>query len=461
MFNSSTPLHFTGIGGIGMSGLAILCHASGHPVSGSDLRSTGLTRRLAAMGMRIVQGHEAGNVPAEAGALIYTSALDSSNPEVAEARRRGIPMLHRGELLAELMRGRRGVAVGGSHGKTTTTSMLASAALRAGIDPTVYVGTTAPWLDGLNARPGAGDVMIAECDESDGSFLKLDPAIAIITNIDREHLDHYGGFDGVLRAFAEFTRRAARKGCAIVCWDDPEARRVAAATEGRVLTYGRSAGSQFRIEGEVPGAASSDFSLQGPEGLAGRFTINAPGGHNVLNAAAALLGARELGIQLDVAGEALALYPGAGRRLELKGEERGVTVIDDYGHHPTEVRATLEALRLRNPQRLFVLFQPHRYTRTRDLIDEFTGAFSAADCVRILDVYAASEPPIEGVTGEALAARIRAAGHADCRYAGSLEAAVASCVAEARAGDLVLTLGAGSITEAGPRILEGLRRENP
>jgi len=458
MFDPATPLHFTGIGGIGMSGLALLCHAAGHPVSGSDLRSTELTGSLASMGMRIAQGHAAEHLPPDAGALVYTSALDASNPEVAEARRRGLPVIHRGALLAELMAGRRSVAVGGSHGKTTTTSMAATIAIDAGLDPSVYVGTTASWLGGLNARAGMGEVMIAECDESDGSFLLLRPAIAVITNIDREHLDHYGSFEGVKAAFAEF---AARAGCVIACIDDDEVRSMLAGAEASALTYGRSGDALFRIEHESHGPAASEFSLRGPRGLAGRFRINAPGAHNVLNATAAIAVALELGVSPEAAAAALSGYSGAGRRMEFKGSERGIAIVDDYGHHPTEVRATIEALRLRRPARLYVLFQPHRYTRTRDLMDEFSTAFTAADCVRVLDIYAASETPIPGVSGAELAARIRAAGHPDCLYAGPPDGAVAASLVELRPGDLVLTLGAGSITEAGPRILAELRKEHP
>jgi UDP-N-acetylmuramate--alanine ligase len=310
----------------------------------------------------------------------------------------------------------------------------------------------------LNARAGKGEIMIAECDESDGSFLLLRPAIAVITNIDREHLDHYDGFEGVRAAFAEF---AARAGCVVACCDDAEVRSAVAGASGGVLTYGRSGDAMFRIEDESYGPSASEFSLHGPGGLEGRFRINAPGAHNVLNATAAIAVALELGVSPEAANAALAGYSGAGRRMEFKGEDGGIAVIDDYGHHPTEVRATIEALRLRRPARLYVLFQPHRYTRTRDLMDEFSQAFAAADCVRVLDIYAASEAPIPGVSGAELAARIRAAGHPDCLYAGPLDGAVAESLVELKPGDLVLTLGAGSVTEAGPRILAELRKERP
>lgn len=460
MFDSRLLLHFTGIGGIGMSGLAVLWHEMGRPVSGSDLRSTPLTARLAAMGMRIAQGHAAGNIPAEAAALVYTSALDGSNPEVAEARRRGLPLVHRGELLAEIMRKRDGVAVGGTHGKTTTASLLASIALKAGLDPTVFVGTTAPWLDGLNARLGAGSVMISECDESDGSFLELSPLIAIITNIDREHVEHYGSFEGVREAFARFANRASLEGGVVACIDDPLVREMIPEVRRRIWSYGRSADAEFRISQESAGAASSGFTVCRRGVELGHFTVNLPGGHNVLNATAALAAALELGAPADAAREALAEFSGIGRRMEWKGAEGGVTVIDDYGHHPTEIRATLAALRLRQPGRLYVLFQPHRFTRTRDLMEEFGAAFAGAEAVRVLEIYAASEPPIAGVSGAALARKIEESGHPDCRFAGSLEEAVKEAASEVRPGDLVLTLGAGSITEAGPKLLEALRNRS-
>ena len=460
MFDSRAPLHFTGIGGIGMSGLAILCHSMGRSVSGSDLRATALTGRLAALGIPVAQGHAAVNLPPDAAALVYTSALDQANPEVAEARRRGLPLVHRGELLAELMRTRTGVAAGGSHGKTTTASLLGAIALHAGLDPTLYIGTTVPWLDGLNARLGAGNIMIAECDESDGSFLHLSPAIAIITNIDREHLDHYGGFEGLRAAFVEFANRVSFDGGVVACVDDPEVRSVLPAIRRRVWTYGRSQDAAFRISGESPAPGASTVL---PAAARQAAWVASPcvrsGAHNVLNAAASLVAAQQLGIPLQAAREALAGFSGIGRRMEHKGTEQDVTVIDDYGHHPTEIRATLQALRLRNPNRLFVLFQPHRYTRTRDLFEQFSHAFADAGAVRVLDIYAASESPIEGVTGAELAGRIRAAGHPDCCYAGSLQAAVGTSLSELKAGDLVLTLGAGSITEAGPMILAGLRKE--
>lgn len=456
MFYSAQQLHFTGIGGIGMSGLAELCLAAGCGVTGSDAKLSKVTARLESLGIGIKEGHAAENVPAGATALIATSAVKADNAEVLEAKRRGLPVVLRGELLAELMKGKRGVAVGGSHGKTTTTSMLAQAALNAGLDPTVFVGTLAPFLGGSNARAG-GEVFITECDESDGSFLELAPEYAVITNIDKEHLDHWKTFEGVVAGFLKFANRVAYTGAVVACTDDGTVREMLKSVRRRAIRYGREEGAELRVEGEESGAGGSRFRLRRGGADWGEFRLNVLGRHNVLNACAAAAVLNELGVGLDGIRAGLAEYRGTGRRMELRGTERGVTVIDDYGHHPTEVKATLEALRLGAPKRLVVLFQPHRYTRTQSLMEEFGGSFGAADAVRVTSIYEASEAPIEGVTGEALAAKIRAWGHADCRYAGGLEEAVVELCRELREGDVVLTLGAGSVTQAGAMILRSLK----
>ncbi|MGC4054646.1 MAG: UDP-N-acetylmuramate--L-alanine ligase [Paludibaculum sp.] len=459
MFFEAQPLHFAGIGGIGMSGLAEIYHALGCAVTGSDVKLSAITSRLEQLGIRVREGHAAANLPADAAALIVTSALRPDNPELVEARRRGLPVVLRGELLADLMSGRKGVAVGGSHGKTTTTSMLACIALEAGLDPTVFIGTLVPFLNGSNARLG-GDLMITECDESDGSFLELAPAYSIVTNIDREHLDHYGTFENAKQAFVRFANRVAFRGAAILCVDDPEVRGVLPEIRRRTITYGTSPDAILRLSEIQTGTAGSRFRLALAGADLGTFELNVLGRHNVLNATAAIAAARELGVPLDQIRLGLAAYRGTGRRMELKGTARGITVMDDYGHHPTEVRATLAALRLTRPGRLVVLFQPHRYTRTRALMPEFAGAFGDADLVRIVDLYEASETPIEGVNSPALAEAVQAQGHPDCRYAGSLAQAVETMANELREGDLVLTLGAGSVTQAGPMLLARLRKES-
>lgn len=454
MFLQQQPLHFTGIGGIGMSGLAEIYHALGCPVTGSDVRLSVVTQRLETLGIRVTEGHDASNVPAGAAAVIVTSAVKDDNPELIEARRRGLPVVLRGELLAELMRTRRGVAFGGSHGKTTSSSMAACVALDAGMDPTIFIGTLVPFLGGSNARLG-GDLLITECDESDGSFLELAPILSVITNIDREHLDYYKTFENVQNAFVRFANKLAWHGAAIVCIDDPEVRSLIPRMRRRLIRYGQSAGADLRIHDARSGDTGSTFHLtRGAEEL-GEFHLRVLGTHNVLNATAVVAAMLELEVPLEKIRTGLAKYRGTGRRMELKGTAAGVTVIDDYGHHPTEVRATLAALRLMRPKRLVVLFQPHRYTRTQLLMDEFATAFGDADAVRVMEIYAASEPPLEGVTALALVERIRANGHADCALAGTAE----ELRQQLRAGDLVLTLGAGSVTQMGPRLLDELRRE--
>jgi len=453
MFFPPQALHFTGIGGIGMSGLAELCLAEGCPVSGSDLKLNALTARLAERGARITEGHTASGVPSEARAIVVTTAASPDNPEIVEARRRGLPVVRRGELLAEMMRGRRGVAVCGSHGKTTTTAMIATAAAAAGADPTAFIGGRVPQFDGANARSGKGCWFITEADESDGSFLELSPEIALITNVDREHLDHYGSFAAVQQAFLTYANRTAFYGSVILCLDDTYAARLIPQIRRRVVTYGHDGEAMLHITSAVSDARGSRFTLQGR----GDFEIPVLGPHNVLNAAAAVGACLEMGLDADAIRAQLRGFLGVGRRMEIKGRRGGITVVDDYGHHPAEIRATLAALRLTGAPRIVVLFQPHRFTRTQALADEFGSAFGSADLVRICDIYAASEPAVAGVTSESLVERLRTAGHADVRYTGTLQESVASLARELRPGDLVVTLGAGSITQAGPELLQFIK----
>ncbi|MDX2153797.1 MAG: UDP-N-acetylmuramate--L-alanine ligase [Bryobacteraceae bacterium] len=443
MFLRPQPVHFTGIGGIGMSGLAEILLRSGFRVSGSDLQRNASTERLAAMGARIEQGHQAEYV-GDAAVLVATSAVNAANPEVGEARRRRIPVVSRGELLAELMRPQYGICVAGSHGKTTTTSMIASVLIEAGLDPTVVVGGKLDALGGSNARLGGSEYFVAETDESDGSFLLLHPVIAVITNIDREHVDYYPTMDATRDAFRRFLAKVPFYGAIVACADDDNVREILPQARGRVITYGRSAGAHYQVTGD-----SSPFRIEG----VGTFEVGVPGAHNVLNAAATVAVGLELGVKTEVMQAALARFRGAGRRFERKGEAAGVSVIDDYGHHPTEIAATLEAARGAGFARVHVLFQPHRYTRTQALMEEFAGCFGRADSVYVLDVYAASEPAIPGVTGAALAARIP---HA--QYAASVPEAVSALVAGARAGDAIITQGAGSVWQAGELLLEALWR---
>ena len=459
MFFKPQPVHFTGIGGIGMSGLAEVLLELGYRVSGSDLRLSPITRRLAARGAVIHEGHAAENI-AGANAVIVSSAVRADNPEVVEARRLGIPVIPRGELLAEMMRLKYGIAVAGSHGKTTTTSMVAAILMAAGKDPTVVVGGLSATMRGSNARVGKGDYLVVESDESDGSFLKLAPILAVVTNIDREHLDHYADLDEIKAAFIEFVNKVPFYGLAILCLDDENVQSILPRINRRVLTYGTSAQAGMRVTRGSSGHLATRFHLEYQGRDLGCFRLPIPGEHNVLNAAAAAAAGLELDVPLETIREALAGFGGVDRRFQIKGSEGGVTVIDDYGHHPTEIRATLAAARACNYGRVHVLFQPHRYTRTEALMDDFARAFHQADTVHLLDIYGASEAPIEGVSSGALAARMEEFGHRGVYYAGAMEAGIQSITAAAGTGDAVITLGAGNVSQSGERILEVLGSRN-
>lgn len=456
MFFKQQHFHFTGIGGIGMSGIAEVLLNLGYTISGSDLRLSPITERLAKMGARIVEGHAAENVDA-ANAVVVSSAVDQQNPEVVEARRLGIPVIPRGELLAELMRLKFGIAIAGSHGKTTTTSMVATILSDSGLDPTVVVGGRVGTMGGSNARVGRSDFLVVESDESDGSFLKLSPILAVVTNIDREHLDHYKDIDEIRAAFRDFVNKVPFYGAAILCLDDENVQRILPAINRRTITYGTSAQVDLAIAEPDCGHFASDFRLRMGGKDLGKFHLKVPGFHNVLNAAAAVAIALELEVAPGRIREALASFAGVDRRFQTRGQERGVTVIDDYGHHPTEIRATLAAARLCEYRRLLAIFQPHRYTRTAALADEFARSFNLADQVYLLDIYAASEKPIPGVGAAELAEKLRAYGHRSVRYVGTIDAAVEAVAAEAQPGDLVMTLGAGNVWQAGDRLLERLR----
>jgi len=458
MFFRPQHVHFTGIGGIGMSGIAEVLLNLGYRISGSDVKLSPITARLAGMGATVFEGHAASNIEG-ARALVVSSAVDEQNPEVQEARRLPIPVIPRGELLAELMRLKYGIAVAGSHGKTTTTSMTATILNYAGLDPTVVVGGRVGTMGGSNARVGHSDFLLVESDESDGSFLKLAPIIAVVTNVDREHLDHYPTLEAIRSAFIEFVNRVPFYGAAIVCLDDPNVQGMLPEIRRRTITYGTTAQADLEALEIACGQFSSDFSLRHRDSRLGAFQLRIPGRHNVLNAVAAIAVALELEVKPDVIREALATFSGVDRRFQLRGAERGVTVIDDYGHHPTEIRATLEGARNCGFRRIHVLFQPHRYTRTFHLMDEFARSFHLADSVFVMDIYAASEKPIEGVTAEALVERIRQFGHRGVEYIGSLENGVDALARAAREGDLALTLGAGSVTQAADKVLAKLRVE--
>jgi len=458
MFFRPQHLHFAGIGGIGMSGIAEVLLNLGFPISGSDLKLSPITDRLAAMGARIHEGHAAANI-AGARALVVSSAVDDQNPEVIEARRLQIPVIPRGELLAELMRLKYGIAVAGSHGKTTTTSMTATILNYAGLDPTVVVGGRVGTMGGSNARLGRSDFLVVESDESDGSFLKLSPIIAVVTNVDREHLDHYPSLDAIRAAFLEFVNKVPFYGAAIVCLDDRNVQGLLPEIRRRTITYGTTTQADVEATDIACGPAGSEYRLRHRAADLGRFALRIPGRHNVLNSMAAITVAIELEVKPDVIREALATFSGVDRRFQLRGKERGISVVDDYGHHPTEIRATLDGARLCGFQRIHVLFQPHRYTRTFHLMDEFARCFHQADTVFVMDIYAASEKPIEGVTAQSLTDRIRQFGHRGVEYVGTMDAGVEALYTVASEGDLVLTLGAGNVWQAGEKLLERLRSE--
>ena len=461
MFANIQRVHFVGIGGIGMSGIAEVLLTLGYKISGSDLKLSPVTTRLKKLGATIFEGHAAENIDG-AEVVVTSSAISSKNPEVGEAHRRHIPVIQRAEMLAELMRLKYGIAIAGMHGKTTTTSMVAAVLAAGGLDPTIIVGGRVDAIDS-SARLGKSHYLVAEADESDRSFLKLSPILSVVTNIDREHMDCYRDMADVESTFVEFMERVPFYGMVVICNDDPRLQALAPRIHRRIMTYGRREGSDFEItrsETELGGASEKPYSIFGVRyrGKAlGDFHLYVPGAHNVLNATAAIA----VGIGLDVAvsdiRSALEKFRGVDRRFQLRGTVDGVAVIDDYGHHPTEIKATLAAARQCGYKKIHVIFQPHRYTRTQLLMEDFATAFGDADSVYVLDVYAASENPIPGATGESLARTIRERGEKPAKYLSSFAEAAQAVAAESAEGEMVLTLGAGNVSQLGPQILEQLR----
>ena len=447
-------VHFVGVGGVGMSGLAEILRSLSFDVSGSDLRGSSTTARLEGIGVRVDVGHRSENV-AGADVVVYSSAISGENPEIVEARALGTPVITRAEMLAELMRLKYGVAIAGSHGKTTTTSLVATVLRAAGLDPTVVVGGKMAAL-GSNARLGAGDLLVAEADESDGSFLRLSPTIAVVTNIDPEHLDHYGTHEDIKNAFVEFAARVPFYGLAVLCLDHPHVQDILPRVQRRYVTYGTNPQSDYSARGiQFRGLETSFNAYRRGEPLGG-FTVKMPGAHNVLNCLATIAVADELEVPLDVTKQALSTFGGVARRFTIVGEVAGRTLVDDYGHHPAEVRATLEAARRAFPSenhRVVVAFQPHRFTRTRDLFDDFSRAFNQADVLVLTDIYAAGEAPIEGITAERLLQSIREHGHHNAHYVGDKRSLPEALEGLTRPGDIVIALGAGDVNAA----LIGLR----
>jgi UDP-N-acetylmuramate--alanine ligase len=455
-FGKVKHIHFVGIGGIGMSGLAELLINLGYEVSGSDLRATNVTRRLADLGGTLFEGHHQDYIEG-ADVVVYSSAVTPDNPELSEARDRRIPVIPRAEMLAELMRLKHGVAIAGAHGKTTTTSMVASILTCGQLDPTVVIGGRLDIWGGSNAKLGQGDILVAEADESDGSFLALSPTIAVVTNIDHEHMDHYGDMAAIRQTFIDFINKVPFYGTAILCLDNEEIQSVIPRLRKRCLTYGMSPQADLQgkdLEKEQWGT-SLEVLYHGRS--MGRLTVGIPGEHNVLNALAAAAVGLELELEIEVIKEGLRALGGLSRRFQVKGEKKGILLLDDYGHHPTEIMATLKTVKECWPdRRLVVAFQPHRYTRTRALLDRFAISFNDADILVVSPIYPAGEKPIEGVTAERLAQSIRDHGHKDVIHCPAQEDIVPTLINLVRPGDLVMTLGAGNIHRKGDRLFEAL-----
>ncbi len=450
-----------GVGGIGMSGIAELLANLGYEVTGSDARRSEVTDRLERLGVRVWAGHDADHV-GDADVVVTSSAIRPGNPEVDDAQRRHVPVIPRAEMLAELMRLRYGIAIAGAHGKTTTTSMVALVLERAGLDPTAVIGGKLSAF-GSNARLGRGEYMVVEADESDRSFLKLSPAIALITNLDREHMESYGSWENLQQAFVEFANKVPFYGAVVACADDQSVRELIPRLTRRVITYGLE-GSAATVIGEhmqlEAFGSACDVVMPQPDSTAatrGRLRLQVPGRHNLLNALGAVAVGLEAGVAFERIAAALEEFRGADRRFQMRGEERGVMVVDDYGHHPTEIAAVIAAARAGIDRRVVVVFQPHRYSRTSQLLPEFGTALAAADEVVLTEIYAAGEDPIPGVTIDRVAEAVRAVGRCPVRVVKSLQELPSAVASLARTGDLVITLGAGSIGAVGDRILDELR----
>jgi UDP-N-acetylmuramate--alanine ligase len=452
MFVTAQHAHFIGIGGIGMSGIAEILLNMGFRVSGSDLRRGPVTDRLAQLGATIYVGHTEQNVTG-ATVVVTSSAVSPNNPEVVAARSLKIPVIQRAEMLAELMRLKYGIAIAGMHGKTTTTSMVASVLAAGGLDPTVVVGGRVDAL-GSNARLGTTQYLVAEADESDRSFLKLPPILAVVTNLDREHMDCYRDMDDVEQAYLAFMDKVPFYGAVTACIDNAALAAILPRVHRRVFTYGTSPEADYRLEflAEDP-ECFSHFQVVTPSGVAGPFHLHVPGRHNALNATAAVAIAHQLGVATEKIAAGISSFRGVDRRFQIRGQARGITVVDDYGHHPTEIRATLAAARAFTKGRIHVIFQPHRYTRTRDLLDEFGAAFGDADSVVVLPIYAASEEPLPGITAELLTSKITGT---PAQFAADFNCAIDVVAGSAGTGDMILTLGAGSVSQLGPQILSEL-----
>jgi len=456
MFKKYQHIHFVGIGGVGMSGIAEVLLTLGYRVTGSDARRSETVERLERLGAKVFTGHEAAHVEG-AHVVVYSSAVARDNVEVASARQRGVPVIPRAEMLAELMRLKYGIAIAGTHGKTTTTSMVAAVLGAGGFDPTVVVGGRVHGL-GTNARLGQGEFLVAEADESDGSFLTLTPTIAVVTTVDAEHLDHYADLDAIMSAFIAFVNKVPFYGAAVVCLDDPNIQRmIPRMMDKRVITYGLEASADLTARRLAFAEMRSTFEVLHRGAALGSVSLRVPGRHNVLNALAATAVGLDLEVPFDRIQHALAAFEGVQRRFQIRGEARGVLVVDDYGHHPAEIRATLAAAKAGFDRRVITVFQPHRYSRTQHLRSDFLTAFYQSEVLIVMDIYPAGEAPIPGVHSRDLADGIAAHGHREVLYMGSDRAAIVDYLCEStRAGDLVLTLGAGDVGQLGGELLTRL-----
>ncbi|MGH7826014.1 MAG: UDP-N-acetylmuramate--L-alanine ligase [Candidatus Binatia bacterium] len=456
MLQKKHRIHFVGIGGIGMSGIAEVLLNLGYVVTGSDLHESEATRRLRSAGAQIFIGHQQENLSAAPSVVVISTAVKYSNPEVLEARRRQIPVIPRAEMLAELMRVKYGVAVAGSHGKTTTTSMISVVLSAAGLDPTSVIGGRVHML-GSNARMGQGELMVAEADESDGSFLFLSPTIAVVTNIDREHMDFHGTMERLNESFLTFVNKVPFYGLAVLCLDNANVRALLPKVRKRFTTYGLSAEADFSVEGLTMKAGGVEFTALHRSQTLGKLRLQLPGRHSAANALAAVAVAHELEVPFSTVAEALAAFSGIHRRFEVKAEPEGILVIDDYGHHPAEIRATIGAIRESWNRPLTVVFQPHRYSRTRDLFDEFLTAFEGADRLVLTEIYPAGEDAIPDLTGETLFQAIKRQGHLEVEFVADRDQIAPRLAGKLNRGDIVLTLGAGDIYKVGEALVEALK----
>ena len=457
MYGKIQKIHFVGIGGIGMSGIAEVLINLGYQVSGSDLKESDITRRLASLGGTVAYGHRAENL-AEVDVVVTSTAVDENNPEVQEAHRRKIPVIPRAEMLAELMRMKHGIAIAGTHGKTTTTSMVATVLSHGDIDPTVVIGGRLDSI-GSNAKLGEGEFLVAEADESDGSFLKLSPTIAVVTNVDEDHLDYSSDLDEIRSTFLDFINKVPFYGLVILCLDDENLQGMIPEVKKRLVTYGLTSQADFQASEIKHQADRTSFLVHYRGEALGRLSIRMPGRHNVLNALAAVAVGMELEMPFASIAEGFQDFGGIQRRFQVKGEAQGIMVVDDYGHHPVEIKATLAAARSGWNRRVVAVFQPHRYSRTEALFDDFVTAFYQADHIAVMDVYAAGEEPRSGVSAEKLSDGINSHGHKSCCYTGNLEATIEHLQAVLQPGDIVITLGAGNIWQVAANLLDLLEQK--